>query len=299
MIVYLYTNKVNGKQYIGQTIRSFNDRHKQHLRCNDTHFDRALAKYGEDSFEWEILYIGSSKENLNQKEIELIQKYNTVRPNGYNIPLGGNSFHGYKITKKHRENLSKALKKYYKNNPNAMKGENSPQYGVVWSDERKESMSEIKKSFWNNNDKARDEMSKIKKQFYKDNPDALVAMGERTRRWTAENGSPVKGMKHTTESRKRMSEAQKGKVIPEETREKIRKNSTRKRSVINIDTGEIFDTVREASESVGKNKSSISNVCRGVKNTSGGYRWSYLDEYKNEKEQMDMLFRNETGRKRV
>ena len=103
MIIYKYTNKINGKQYIGQTIRGFDLRHYEHIRGDKSYFDRAINKYGIENFEWEILYVASNTEELNEKEIELIQKHNTLKPNGYNVTLGGGSFNGYSPSEKQKK----------------------------------------------------------------------------------------------------------------------------------------------------------------------------------------------------
>ena len=278
MSIYKYTNKINGKQYIGQTIRTFESRHKDHLRANSTYFDRALSKYGEDNFDWEIIYEASDADELNQKEMELIQKHNTLSPNGYNVTLGGNSFNGYSHTPETRMKISKAIKAFYKRNPNHLRGENNPLYGIKWSDEQKLEMSKIKKRFWDGNDEAREEMSRIKKRHYKENPELARLKSKQTKEWIAKNGSPRKGKKHTEESRAKMSKALKGRKMSDDAKRKISENNARKRKVINLDTGEVFDTLQSASEFVGKNKSGISNACRGAQSMCGGYRWAYLDE---------------------
>lgn len=82
--IYCYTNKINGKKYIGRTINTkqrFRQHKTSHNRSNTT-FHAAIKKYGIDSFEVEIL-----EETTNPKERETfyIQKFNTMRPNGYNM----------------------------------------------------------------------------------------------------------------------------------------------------------------------------------------------------------------------
>ena len=59
-VVYKITNKINGKIYIGQTTRTFEQRWKEH--CNDAMnfkdiylFHNAIRKYGKENFECEIL----------------------------------------------------------------------------------------------------------------------------------------------------------------------------------------------------------------------------------------------------
>ena len=49
----------------------------------------ALDKYGEDMFEWEIIAEIPGKQFADAVEKEMIRKYNTYRPNGYNLTKGG------------------------------------------------------------------------------------------------------------------------------------------------------------------------------------------------------------------
>lgn len=89
--IYMYTNKINGKRYVGQTICRLQKRHRQHLCQHETYFDRALAKYGEENFSLEVLQDNiSDVEELNRLEEFYIQKYNTFN-NGYNMDRGGNN----------------------------------------------------------------------------------------------------------------------------------------------------------------------------------------------------------------
>ena len=48
--------------------------------------------------------------------------------------------------------------------------------------------------------------------------------------------------------------------------------------VINLDTGEVYQTPKDASRSTGIHNDSISRVCKGKSKTAGGYRWRYLNE---------------------
>ena len=47
--IYKYTNKINGKSYIGRTM-NFKSRHESHRKANDdcNYFNRAIKKYGEE-----------------------------------------------------------------------------------------------------------------------------------------------------------------------------------------------------------------------------------------------------------
>lgn len=87
--IYMYTNKINGKRYIGQTTRPLKKRHQQHLSQHDTYFDKALAKYGEENFVLEVLEDNIFDEiELNKKEEYYISQYDTFNY-GYNLNRGG------------------------------------------------------------------------------------------------------------------------------------------------------------------------------------------------------------------
>lgn len=100
MIIYKLTNKINGKIYIGQTIKSFEERLRGHIydaqyrkKTSESRLSNAIRKYGIDNFEKEIIYTASSIEELNEKEEFYIKHFNsTNREIGYNIKYGGNNY---------------------------------------------------------------------------------------------------------------------------------------------------------------------------------------------------------------
>ena len=63
--IYKITNTVNGKVYVGQTVRSINHRWSQHLYVNSTctRMNAAIKKYGKENFRIDVIenvsYIGS------------------------------------------------------------------------------------------------------------------------------------------------------------------------------------------------------------------------------------------------
>lgn len=89
--IYKYTSP-SGKSYIGQTINSLADRAKSlttgigYKKCSL--FWKAINKYGWSNFLASIL-IEVPIEELNKKEQEYINYYNTIAPNGYNLANGG------------------------------------------------------------------------------------------------------------------------------------------------------------------------------------------------------------------
>lgn len=90
MYVYQITNLINNKLYIGIT-NDYKKRWSNHKCCNNPNMVicKAIKKYGVENFKFEILYEGLSIEDASEKEKELIQKKNSLVPNGYNVALGG------------------------------------------------------------------------------------------------------------------------------------------------------------------------------------------------------------------
>jgi len=110
-LVYMATNRINGKSYIGQTTRPFDDRIKEHLKCrgNCTILICAIRKYGHEAFWWKILRGGiESQEELNRIEEQMIALHETTAPHGYNLKQGGAKG---RLTKEAREHISEGLKK--------------------------------------------------------------------------------------------------------------------------------------------------------------------------------------------
>lgn len=101
MYVYKITNKIDGKVYIGQSIRPIEERFKRHLNDSlnnvlDTHLARAIRKYGKDSFYIELIDVANTQDELNKKEQFYIKEYDSVI-NGYNetdalYKCGGNTY---------------------------------------------------------------------------------------------------------------------------------------------------------------------------------------------------------------
>ena len=91
-ILYLISNLTNGKKYFGISNRRFNQRYRGNWIKNvsNKHLKSAIAKFGADSFEIDILYINKTDTELADLEKQLINKYNTFDNNyGYNKTPGG------------------------------------------------------------------------------------------------------------------------------------------------------------------------------------------------------------------
>ena len=85
MIIYIITNLINNKQYVGKTTKSLKLRWRRHCSRKHTAISKAIIKYGKENFKIEVLEYTTSLEELNNLEIEWINKKNTLSPNGYNL----------------------------------------------------------------------------------------------------------------------------------------------------------------------------------------------------------------------
>ena len=114
--------------YIGQTINPVKDRFHRHINdavnhIIDTHFTRAINKYGKENFQWEIIDTAVSREELNRKEEYWIQFYDACHK-GYNTSAGGYACGG--DTYSNIENLDEirrkiSISKLGGKNPNSRK----------------------------------------------------------------------------------------------------------------------------------------------------------------------------------
>lgn len=140
MVVYCYTNTVNGKKYVGITKNQLSKRHNEHIidtKLNrDTYpFHNAIRKYGIENFTLSILKKCETIEELKEYEKFYISELNTFihseNSNGYNGTMGGDGCVGIPKELHPMYNIDKEL---------------HPMYGKRHSEESKKKMSETRKN---------------------------------------------------------------------------------------------------------------------------------------------------------
>jgi group I intron endonuclease len=138
-LIYSISNSINGKRYIGKTIKSFKTRWSIHCASKDAyHFHNAIRCY--DKSVWSFEIIGEyDNEILSEAEVYWISYYNTFKGNGYNSTEGGEGFNG-----KHTDEAKRKMSL-------AKIGKPSPRKGKYHTDEakRKMGLANIGKPAWN------------------------------------------------------------------------------------------------------------------------------------------------------
>lgn len=89
--IYLITNTVTHKVYVGQSVdieRRWKEHKARAFNPNSNNYDtplaRSIRKYGIEAFVESIL-CECTQEELNEKEAYYIHQFNSLVPNGYNI----------------------------------------------------------------------------------------------------------------------------------------------------------------------------------------------------------------------
>lgn len=188
-IIYLLTNKINNKIYIGQTWNSLT------LRMgpggcnykNSTYLYNSIQKYGATNFEYSVLALATSQQEADYLEEKFIIEYNSTNPDiGYNIKLGGSNG-------KHSEETKIKIATTLKSKEiTPEKLAQVTALGKSWAGKEKPELSQERKEFNSNWSKE----------------------------WHKNNEHPMLNKNHTEEAKKKISESLKGRIVTEETKAK-------------------------------------------------------------------------------
>lgn len=231
---------------------------------NTRKFWNAIKKYGWNNFQHEILLIIECEIEeelwfwLDEWECYYIEKYDSYY-NGYNSTLGGKGVRGWE----------------------GMKGNKNPMYGTHWTKERK--IEQGKKYSGKNHplygkkgpmngktqtDETKKKISKALKEKPKTEQHRKNLSSSRKGKYSGSK-HPMYGKKQTEESKRKNSLSHQGKA-------------TRHRKVICIETGEVFNTIKEAQEWC---KGNIDQYLRGRSKSAGKHpvtgeklHWMYYEK---------------------
>jgi len=248
--IYILTSP-NGKSYIGQTIRTIEERFKKHQQKGSgcVAIYNAIQYHGWGNFEKD--WYECPDDDLNFDEELLVREMETLAPKGYNLKEGGGNTG--KPCEETRQKQSEA-KLGEKNHWYGKKGEKHPMYGKMHTEETKQRMSEVRLGEKNHN--------------YGKN------MSEETKRKISEAQRGEKGnmygKPHTEETKRKISEVQSGEKHP---------SSKRVYQFLDGMCIGSFGSTEEAGRHLKKIGSNIRKCANGVKGykTAYGFKWSYTN----------------------
>ena len=241
--IYMYTNKINGKGYVGKT-KDFLIRNRKHIyssynkRADDYNvaFHRAIRKYGIESFDVTILKENLTEDEMNYWEDYYIETFDLYAKNGkgYNLAKGGT---GGNLIEGKTEEERKEIRQKRSN---------------TWNNKTEEEMDEL-----------RQKQSELKKG--KNHPMYGV------HRYGKD--APMYGKHHTEETKRKMSENH---------ADFSGKNHPKAKKVAQYDKQgnliKIWDYAKQVEEELGIHNSSIIKCCKGKYKSAGGFIWKYDEE---------------------
>jgi len=192
--IYAAICLITGKVYVGQTTRGVARRLRGHGDAARTGsslpFHRALRKYGQENFQFEVVEHCASLEDLNAAETRWIAELGAFGRGGYNCTTGGEGFEMGVATRKRMSEarIGKPTSKAHKDALRvAMRGSGNPFYGKKHKPET---------------------VSRMKAKL------SVLFSGE---------GNPFFGRTHSEATRKHLSAANRGRPMHENTRAGIQK----------------------------------------------------------------------------
>lgn len=299
--IYITTNKVNGKKYLGQKKIDVDGRWKTYLGSGKA-FKCAVAKYGRDNFTREVIHIGYSAEELNRLEERYTREMDCVNDRTfYNLVHGGGTVSGLKFSEETIQVLRERMlgeKNYFYGKSYA--GELNPFYGKTHSPETRKRMSDSHKGqvAWNKGKVGVYSPETLQKmRLAKLGKPQSEAHKAAVRKAQSGENHPMFGKHHSEESKQKIREKALGRRPSEETKRKMSVGQKKRyvdkpkdatylhKPVICTTTGEIFESVKSATESCGlKNSISVVRACQGKNKTAGklpdGTRlqWEYYEK---------------------
>lgn len=253
--LYLVTNLINGKKYIGQTNESvgYLKRFQNHIKESKQPFiksqlcvfHRAIAKYGEENFQVKLLLKHIPEDQIDFYEKLWISKFNTFWKNGYgyNMTYGGSGLPGHHHSENTKELISQSIKSYWQRVK-----ENPEEYNRLCN-LRSQNLKGIPKS-----EETKKKLSMSAKERYK------------------REINPFSGKHHTNDVKTKIGQANGYKV-----------------AMLDLKTEEVLKTFYSAMQAAnylieqGKTTNKYANcrilwTCEGTAKSAYGYKWKFIDE---------------------
>jgi group I intron endonuclease len=266
--VYKTTNLINNKIYIGQHKWTGHEIDPKYLGSGKI-LKEAIKTYGKENFKCEILEWCESFDELNKRE-RYWEKFHGLpdpkREIGYNITIGGQGVPGYQFTKEDRQKISKKSKDrkwVYKDGINKfVKLDELKEYlDTGWTLERR-------------NINLRPVICLETEQIW----DSIAYTEDflQVARSTLKNyidRIPYRNGLHYCylDTYKKMSKAEQQEFL-------LKPFPVKEKAIICTTTGQVFKSMREASQILGVSQGQISLICNGHVKQTKGYQFKFYEE---------------------
>ena len=304
--VYLLTNRINGKMYVGITKHQDNPNERWHgggKHHYNKHVARAVAKYGWDNFDHEILTSNLTREEAGKFERLLIAKLDLMnKDKGYNMTPGGDDLPGAQLphlregSRRHAKKVSKPVHQYgldgrYLASYESTKGA-ARAIGVTGQAIRSCCIGKFRTSgdyYW----------SYQKMESYIP-PEILPANVVETYQYSLSGefiakydsmtkaaeavGTTNHALHHAIQDSKNgFYRTSAGYIWTDGTYEPItvQKENPHKLQIICVETGDVFDSGKEAADAYNTATTNISRAARDSNATACGYHWKYIGDAAN------------------
>lgn len=297
--IYCITNRVTGKQYIGQTNTTVKRRYTEHLRCATSSKDTtsllycAMRKYGVDNFSVESLESVTSdskdglKSILNDREIFYVASKNTYKPNGYNMTAGGYAFAEHVAVPVVQVLSSGEIIAFYASMQDAESALDIP-YGSI-KRALHSNAHYANGFFWYQNENNQDRVGSFIGEQQRNDITAVYQFnlsGELIQSFSSlteaehETGINHAKISAVCSGRRKSTGGYVWSYYPVAASYTSAKSTHRRRAVTQMDMdGNIIQTypsATNAAEELGLQQALISKCCNGQRKSTGGYRWAFL-----------------------
>lgn len=285
--IYLIRNTVNNKVYVGKTTRTVASRFNEHLiaarKGSRYPIHAAIRKYGQKNFTVTTL-TQCGDDDLNELERKfIVERDASIHNHGYNLTDGGDGTHGFK-------------------HPRGSKtGKRNSFYGKSHANETKEKIrASLLAHFERVGRRRKQEDLTSQERAERKSHRLSVSL---KKRWQ-EYGHPMKGRKHTNETRQKMRRAKLNKTLSEQHKQAIGngvrglirgKQSTEHREKLRqarvgkafhtkpvlklaLDNQQIerYDSVKDAARSIATtNVALIRACCNERRGQAYGFQWKW------------------------
>lgn len=245
-VIYVATNTITGKQYVGLTTVGVDKRWSNHVtysRSPRTYFHKAIAKYGPSAFQVKEYASAINKKFLSELEKDVIQQ---IKP-AYNQTNGGEVTFGRKYDDETKECIR--LKNTGKKRTLEQKEKNREQK-LAWFASHPEQKQKVAQQLA----KARLLVDETKRL-------AAVQQSAKNRSWSDESRAKLsascKGRRHTPDVIAKMA-------------------ASKRRKVVCVQTGVVYPCAADAAEVISAHKTSVNAACKHGRKVYG-FNFKYVE----------------------